>query len=202
MVEQELNLIARAKAEIEKNNYKDQDIAKVANMFYYVSSGYIADGYHLEFPCDSHEEARGLAEILAAYEMLPKLIERKGKVVVYLKSGECMCNLLALIGARVALLELHNKIALRGARNLANRRANFDIANLTKQANSASRQVEAAKRLVESGDVDKLSPRLQETVHARIKYKEASLEELANILDVSKSGLVNRLKKIFSMGKI
>jgi len=96
------------------------------------------------------------------------------------------------MGAGNSLLKLHNEIALRDVRNKANRLANCDTANIGKQVQTATQQIEAIKQI----NMDKLSPKLREAAIERINNPEASYEELANILGITKSGVVNRLKKI------
>ncbi|MCL2570419.1 MAG: DNA-binding protein WhiA [Firmicutes bacterium] len=191
-----MSIINKAKHEIQKKSYSDQDAASVANTFYYNASGSVTKGYHVEFSFDNYDTAKDFSETLAAYDMFPKLMERNEKVFVYLKSGECLCNLLALIGAGNALMDLHNEIALRTVRNNANRAANCDTANIQKQIDAAKHQIEFITNLAQSGALGRLSPKLQETALARLDNPDASYDELAKILCITKSGIVNRLKKI------
>jgi len=185
-----ISFIQQVKQEIENNEYRNEGAATVANVFYYSGSGTLGVGYHVEFLFSNNNAASEFAQLLAQYEMLPKVIERK----VYLKSRECVCNLLALIGAKRSLMDLHNEIALRDVRNVSNRRANCDLANTQKQVDVAREQIEVIKRL----DLSGLGDRLKQTALVRLEYPDASLEELARILGISKSGVVNRLRKLLA----
>ena len=54
----------------------------------------------------------------------------------------------------------------------------------------------AIARIKDRGEYDKLSKVLRETADARAEYSEASMQELADILGVSKSCLHHRLDKL------
>jgi len=182
------------KAELQEVAHESEVGAFVADLFLNHAGGSFNRGYHVEFRLDDYNDANHLAEILAMFEMFPKMTGHSGKFVVYLKSGECICNLLALMGATGSLLKLHDAIAIRDMRNNTNRRNNFDTANITRTVETAHAQVEQLRNI----QLDQLPPKLQDTARVRIENPDASLEELATILGISKSGLVNRLKKLLS----
>ncbi|MCL2755666.1 MAG: DNA-binding protein WhiA [Firmicutes bacterium] len=191
-----MNFIQEVKNELQTIKHKTDVSAYIADIFLNGASGSLSSGYHVEFSFDEYERAGEFSEFLAVYEMLPKLIGRGGKAIVYLKSGECLCNLLALMGTNKALLKLHDEIALRDLKNNSNRRRNCDTANLEKQVSVAMSQYEFIKQLQQNGQLEDLGPKLQETALARLENPDASYEELANILGITKSGLVNRLNKL------
>lgn len=191
-----MNFIKEIKNELKQNNNRNEVAEYVVDLFLQFASGSISSGYHVEFSFDDYDRANEFAEVLAIYEMLPKLIGRGDKAIVYLKSGECLCNLLALMGANLSLLKLHDQIALRDLNNNSNRRRNCDTANLEKQVAAAYAQYDQIKKLQQSGELENLTPKLQQTANARLQNPDASYEELAEILGISKSGVVNRLRKI------
>lgn len=158
------------------------------------ASGGIKQGYHIDFTFDDLENARSFCDILGAYDILPKLTHRGDLIVVYIKSREDICNLLALIGASKALMDLNNEIALREVRGNANRRANCDSGNIAKQVATAREQVEVIKGL----DLERLDSKLREVAVARVENPEASYEELAEGLKISKSCLVHRMRRVMS----
>ena len=153
-------------------------------------------GYHLEFAVASLEEARALCEEFAANDIFAAIRTAKGATHIYLKDSDSICNLLALAGASKSLLELHDKIAMRQVRNISNRRANCDEANIRRQLETAAGQVEAFTAIKAGAGFEKLGTELQSTVNARLENPEATYEELANILKITKSGLVHRIKKV------
>ena len=193
-----MNFITQIKEELNSLTHQTEVAEYVATAFLNHATGSLTRGYHIEFALDSYEEAGELSAILAMFEMLPKLIGRGGKFVVYLKSGECLCNLLALVGANRSLMQLHNEIAMRDLKNNANRRANCDTANIAKQVNAAHTQIEVIIEMQRTGKLADLSPRLRETALARIENPDASYEELALLLGITKSGVVNRLRNLTS----
>ena len=192
-----MTFIQRVKNEISENRNRTKESENevrqyVSDVFLNAANGTIARGYQIDFSFDNLEAAQGFCEILAAYDILPKLTHRGSLIVVYIKSREDICNLLALIGATKALMELSNEIALRDLRGNVNRRANCDAGNIAKLVTTAKQQVDAMRKL----NLDALEPRLREVAAARLEYPEASYEELAKLLGLTKSGLVHRLKKI------
>jgi DNA-binding protein WhiA len=74
--------------------------------------------------------------------------------------------------------------------NDANRQTNCDTANISKQISASERQIKLFKNL----DTSKLSKKLQATIKMRIEHPDASYSELAELLGISKSGLVNRFR--------
>jgi len=188
-----MNIINHSKLEVERNEYEDEQVAFVANVFYHAASGSFNDGYLVEFSLDDEDVARELVEILAVNEILPKLTPRNNRYLVQLTTAECVCNLLAFVGARYALLDLNNEIAMRELRNNTNRRVNFEGANLSRQVEVGIAQATAISTL----DLSKLNDKLRVTAEARLDNPEASYEELASILGITKSGVVNRFRQIF-----
>lgn len=89
-----------------------------------------------------------------------------------------------------------DKIIMGIIRNNANRAANCDAGNIAKQVKAASYQINLIKQMQANGVFQSLSPKLQVTAIARIENPDATYEELAQILHITKSGVVNRLRKI------
>ena len=67
---------------------------------------------------------------------------------------------------------------------------------------TASKQIKDIERLQELDMIDLLDDKLKEVIEYRLKYKESSLGELANIIsletgtEITKSGLNHRFRKI------
>ncbi len=92
-----------------------------------------------------------------------------------------------------------DKIIMGIIRNNANRAANCDAGNIAKQVKAASYQIALINELKADGRWRKLSPKLQETATARVENPDATYEELARMLKITKSGIVNRLRKIIQL---
>ena len=89
-----------------------------------------------------------------------------------------------------------DKIIMGIIRNNANRAANCDTGNIAKQVRAASQQITLIRQMQADGTLQKLTPKLQETAAVRIENPDATYEELAHFLHITKSGVVNRLRKI------
>jgi len=166
----------------------------ISDVFLTSANGSIKNGYVIDFAFDDSDNARNFCDILAAYDILPKLTQRGDSIIVYIKSREDICNLLALVDASKALYELNNEIVLRDLRSSANRRANCDSGNIAKQVATAREQVEAISKL----DLTELDSKLRKVAEARLDNPNASYEELAEMLGVSKSCLVHRMRKLLT----
>ncbi|WAM31997.1 DNA-binding protein WhiA [Caldicellulosiruptor naganoensis] len=154
--------------------------------------------YHLEFDLKTKEDAEFLQKVLRYFEFEAKIIERKSHYVVYLKEGEQIVDFLNIIGAHAALLELENIRIVKELRNNVNRLVNCETANLEKTINASMRHIENIEFIEKTIGIDSLPENLREIARLRIKYKDASLKELGNMLKtpLGKSGVNHRLRKI------
>ncbi|PLX31642.1 MAG: DNA-binding protein WhiA [Clostridiales bacterium] len=167
----------------------------------FIGGGSLSDperSYHLELVAHSPEYGEALMNIMRPYELSPKMIERKGSQVVYLKEGDQIIDFLNVIGAHQTLLDFENVRIMKQMRNDINRIVNCETANLTKTADAAYRQIQDILLIEEERGLDFLSENLKEIALARIEHREASLQELGQLLDspIGKSGVNHRFKKI------
>ena len=153
-------------------------------------------GYHLEFAASTDRLAGDLCALLARFGIAAKTTERKEKKIVYIKDSEAVSDCLALMGASEAVLELNSELALRLTRRQENRRTNCDIANISKTVNAAVRQTEDIRLIGEKTGLAALPDKLRAVASARLDNPEASFSYLADILNLSKSTLKNRLNKL------
>ncbi|MBO6263579.1 MAG: DNA-binding protein WhiA [Clostridia bacterium] len=153
-------------------------------------------GYHLEFVFTNYQTATDFCEILSEIYFLPKLVERKGNFVVYLKSSDEISDLLATMGASNAVLKLAEITVEKEVSNNENRRLNCEVSNLNKQTVAAVKQIVAARKIEEILGLDNIDLKLKETAKARIESKGMTMSELAAHLGVTKSCLNHRLRKI------
>lgn len=167
----------------------------------FLAGGFVSDpmrSYHLEIVCQDVYHAHFLLALTECYDLRAKLAERKGRFLVYCKGSEQISDLLNVIGAHGALLELENVRIIKGTSNNVNRVINCDTANTDKTIEAAQRQVAAIKRLADCGRLASLSPVLRETAALRLENPDLPLIELAGLFDkpVSKAGLYHRLQKL------
>jgi DNA-binding protein WhiA len=156
-------------------------------------------GYDIEFSFENIVNSRIFCELLSQFEILPKLTLQQNSAVIRVQSADCICNFLALSGATKCLMEMNNEIAMRSLRNDANRRANCDAGNIEKQVDTAARQIAVINEKIKNGEIKNLSKKLQATALVRVNNPNATYEELAGMLCITKSGVVNRLRKCCQM---
>ena len=127
-----------------------------------------------------------------------KIVERKKHYVVYLKVGAQIVDILNVMEAHVALMNLENVRILKEMRNSVNRKVNCETANISKTVNAAVKQLEDIIYIKETEGLDQLPDNLKEMALLRLEHPEAPLKELGTYLDppVGKSGVNHRLRKI------
>lgn len=159
--------------------------------------------YHLEIILSTKSNAEKIINILKIFTIEAKKLERKNGYSIYIKDGEEISKLLALIGANSSVLKFEQIRVLRDMKNNINRKVNCETANLNKTVNAAVKQIEAIKKLKKTGEFDKLSESLKEIAKIRIENPDASLVELGQMLKdpIGKSGVNHRLNKILSVAQ-
>ncbi len=167
----------------------------------FLASGSIADpekGYHFEIVTSCEKKAEQLIAQLDVFGIEAKSIERKGHVVVYIKEGSQIVDVLNVMEAHNALMELENIRIVKELRNSVNRQVNCETANINKTVNAAIKQVEDIKFIQAQIGLDELPIQLREAAILRLEYPEAPLKELANLMNppVGKSGINHRLRKL------
>ena len=77
-----------------------------------------------------------------SFDVDAKIVERKKHFVVYLKEGAQIVDILNVMEAHVALMNLENVRILKEMRNSVNRKVNCETANISKTVNAAVKQLE------------------------------------------------------------
>ena len=118
--------------------------------------------------------------------------------VVYVKEGAQIVDMLAVMEANVALMNLENIRILKEMRNSVNRKVNCETANINKTVNAAVKQIEDIRLIESRTGLRNLSEGLAEIAELRLQYPEATLKELGMMLNpqVGKSGVNHRLRKL------
>ena len=154
--------------------------------------------YHFEIVCRTMAQAEQLRDTMNSFDVDAKIVERKKHFVVYLKEGAQIVDILNVMEAHVALMNLENVRILKEMRNSVNRKVNCETANISKTVNAAVKQLEDITYIREVMGLDSLPDNLKEMALLRLEYPEAPLKELGMYLDppVGKSGVNHRLRKI------
>jgi DNA-binding transcriptional regulator WhiA len=157
-----------------------------------------ANAYHLEITvADGGGLLAGAAE-RAGIGL--KRTRRRGRSLFYLKGAEPILRMLRLMGANRAVMRLENDRILRDMRSQANRRANSETANLDKRLRAAVQQRNAIRRLkARDSRLNSLPPALREVAELRLAHPRASLRELAEASQLSRSAVANRLRRLLTL---
>ena len=158
-------------------------------------------GYHLELSFSRAETASAVANRLADCGITARITRRRDFFVVYIKSVEEIENFLAFLPAPVSVLKLTDIAIKKELLNDSNRRKNCDLGNVGRQIDAAGKQIDAIEIIERARGLDSLKPELKETAVARRENPDETLSELAERLNVSKSCLNHRLRKIVSVAK-
>lgn len=158
----------------------------------------ITKNYHLEIFSDFTENfaqmiiknLQNLIGIKANY------ITKNNKIKIYVKSSKDILNTLELIGAHNSVEKIANTIKVRELKSNVSRTFNFISANANKTADSASRQIKNIKFIIDKYGLDNLPDDLKEVALYRLENESDSLSEMAENLNLSKSTLYYKMKKI------
>lgn len=167
----------------------------------FLGGGSISDPektYHLELVTNNNDYAESLKKLINSYDLNAKVVNRKGNYVVYLKEGEQIVDYLNIIGAHKALLNLENVRIYKEMRNNVNRIVNCETANLNKIVNASMRQINNIELIKKRIGFDNIPENLAEIAELRLKYPDASLKELGEMMNppIGKSGVNHRLRKL------
>ena len=154
--------------------------------------------YHLEFVCEYEPWALQIQQTTAGFGIETKIIRRKKYYVVYLKEGAGIVDLLNVMGAHRALMELESLRVEKEVRNSINRQVNCEAANITKTVKAANKQIEDIEYLKKYYGLSNLPEGLKQMAEVRLEHPDSALAELGGYLNppVGKSGVNHRLRKL------
>ena len=157
--------------------------------------------YHLEILVNNEEYAQFINDILNSYNLNSKILKRENKYMIYIKEAEKIGDFLRLIGTTKSLLYYEDIRIYRDHVNMTNRLNNCEQANVDKIIQTAEQQIKDIE-LIQKYGLELLSEKEQLAANYRLKYKEASLQELSEIISletntkITKPGLHHRFDKI------
>ena len=167
----------------------------------FLAAGSMSDpnkSYHFEIVCSQEEQAEYLRNIIHSFGLDAKIVIRKANYIVYLKEGAQIVDVLNVMEAPGALMELENVRIMKEMRNSVNRQVNCETANIKKIVSAAVRQREDIEYIRDTVGFDKLPEGLRTIALARLLYPDAPLKELGAALEpaLGKSGVNHRLRKL------
>ena len=173
----------------------------------FLAGGSVTDpqkGYHVELATTHWSVSREVYTLVE--EMLhfyPKTATRSGGQVLYLKQSELISDFLTFLGAPIAAMGIIEARLEKELNNKVNRRCNCDDANTSKVVEAAQEHLTAIRVLRERGMLEHLPGKLLQAALAREESPEASLTELAAMMEppITKAAMNHRLKKIILLAK-
>ena len=173
----------------------------------FLAGGSVTDptkGYHMELATTHRTVAREAYTLMhEALGFYPKTANRSGGQVLYLKQSEQICDCLAYLGAPLAAMGIMEARLEKELNNKVNRRCNCDDANTSKVVEAAQEQLASIRALRERGALEHLPQKLLQAAVAREGNPEASLTELAAMMEppITKPAMNHRLKKLVQSAK-
>ncbi len=177
----------------------------------FLSKGSINDPktarYHLEFLIERKKEAEFIKKLLNYFHLNSKILNRGKGYMVYIKEAEKIGDFLRIAYANNAVLYFEDIRIYRDHKKMTNRLNNCEQANIDKIVETAAHQVKEIEYLKEVIACDLLDDKTKEAAEYRLKYQEASLLELSEIISyetsssITKSGLNHRFRNIKELVK-
>lgn len=173
----------------------------------FLSGGSVTDpdkGYHFELATTHHSVAKeGYILFHDVMGFAPKTAKRGGGQVLYLKRSDQISDSLIYLGAPIAAMRIMEAKMEKELNNKVNRRCNCDDANTSKVVEAAQEQLSALRTLRHRGLFEHLPQKLLQAALAREEHPEASLTELAAMMEppISKPAMNHRLKKLVEMAQ-
>lgn len=152
--------------------------------------------YALEFIIDGKKDAEKLYDTLKKMGKKVSLKEKMPKYLIYIKNSEDIMDILVMVGAMKAFFEYEEVTMIKEIKNKTIRAMNWEVANETKVIDTAERQIDMIEYLEIELGLEKLSEALQEVCLLRLENQDSSLNELADMLGITKSGIRNRFRRI------
>lgn len=186
--------------------YSDEEQIRAYLRGLFLSVGSINDPkksrYHLEFFVDNKEYSGFVSKLLNMYYLNSKSIKKDNKYMIYIKEAEKIGDFLRILNATNALFYFEDIRIYRDHKNMTNRLNNCEQANVDKIIATASTQIRHIEAIKKIGGFSLLDDKTKEAATYRLKYPEASLVELGEIITletgnpITKSGLHHRFRKI------
>lgn len=160
---------------------------------------YSRTGYHFEIVFSNKTTAGDFCELLCDFEILAKLVTRKDSAVVYVKSKEVISDILHVMNAQNCLEKLNKIVEMKDRTNNENRVNNCSVSNIDKTVTASVKQVKAIEIISTTIGLQNLDKILFDVAEARLADKNASMQELAERLEITKSCINHRMRKILEI---
>lgn len=165
----------------------------------FISCGYIKDPkkeYSLDLFVDNETLADKIYNLLISRKKKIAKTKKRNKILVYLRNSEDIMDILVIIDAMQHFFGYEETTIIKNIKNKTIREMNWEVANETKTLNTGNSQIKMIKYIGEKIGLNNLTPVLEEAAYIRLNNPESSLQELADMIKISKSGIRNRFRRI------
>lgn len=170
----------------------------------YLAGGSVIDPekrYHLELTTTHSKICAETYSLLLDLGFAPKDTVRNGNFVLYFKQSDQIEDFLTAIGAPICAMDVMEAKVEKQMRNKVNRVCNCDLANLNKTSAAAKEQLAAIEILRSNGQFDTLPEKIRDVAILREEDPLATLSEMAERLEISKSAVNHRMRKIMELAR-
>lgn len=158
--------------------------------------------YHLEMSVNDKEHAIFISSLMNSFDLHAKVIKRRNKYVIYLKSVLKIGDFLRAVGASNSVSLYETTRIDRYMANEVNRINNCDIANEMKAFDASQKQIANIAFIIEHSGIEYLHGKVRRVALLRLDHQDATLKELAEAYEstydeaISKATLSRYFKKI------
>ncbi|MGL5962928.1 MAG: DNA-binding protein WhiA [Fusobacteriaceae bacterium] len=177
----------------------NEDVFRGIIRGFFLYFGYIKSPekeYALDFFIDSENGAEDFYLLLLAIEKKAFQTSKKNKTLVYLRNSEDIMDILVTVGALQEFFKYEETTMIKDLKNKTIREMNWEVANETKTLNSANKQIKMIEYIDNLIGLSSLTPVIKEIAEIRLRYNESSLQEIADMIGISKSGVKNRFRRL------
>lgn len=165
----------------------------------FLSTGYIKNPekeYAMDFFLDDEDLAEELYMTLLFLGKKVFKTQKRNKPLVYLRNSEDIMDILVMSGSIKEFYKYEETTMMKDLKNKTIREMNWEVANETKTLNTGLKQIRQINYIGAKIGINNLTPVLEEVAFLRLKNPESSLQELAEMIGISKSGIRNRFRRI------
>lgn len=165
----------------------------------FLSCGYIKSPekeYALDFFMDSNGADEMFFEILKRLNKKAFKTVKRGKPLIYLRNSEDIMDIMVILGCLQSFFKYEETTMIKELKNKTIREMNYEVANETKTLNTGLAQIKMINYIEREIGLNSLTEVLEEIANVRLKNPESTLQEIGDIIGISKSGVRNRFRRI------
>lgn len=165
----------------------------------FLISGYIKEphkSYSIDFFLSQKEAIEIFTNIMIKENLKYTIKKSKTNDIIYMRSSDIILDFLIYIDAINSYFYYQNTIIDKEISLKISRNMNYELANETKKFITSAEQIKMIEFIDKNIGLDKLHKNLREVAYLRLENEEASLQELASMINLTKSGIRNRFRRI------